>query len=1326
MSGAPSPLAALAVGATDAVLVSAPVGYWLLDEATGTVAVDSSGAGHPGTYGGSVAASTVTPGRGLVGSRLFAGGGCDGVDIPDVAFTSFPDAFSTEAWVKTSALNGTVFRRRTYGYFLGVSGGKAVFQAYSDPGGGVTSAKTVSDGLWHHIVGVRTNGSPSELKIYVDGVLDGNFVISAGPSGNQYGGSFTTAAIGRDGFECNNIVPSFVGNMAAVALFNRALNAAEAKSHYDRGSISAAQATGAAFSIFRNLFKRTGLTAQDPVNTATGSMMHETVDLSVASLGVGMNFTRTYDSRSSAAGSMGAGWAHSYDQKLTSDASGAVSWTTGSGAGLVFAPNVAGGWLTPPGSYALLRANSVSGFRELVDREQNVSTFDAAGKIVSIKDRSGQGLVLTYDASNRLSTVTDSAARVVTLTYGTAGAASGKVVLVKGSDLRQVSYTYVTVATKVVLDTVTDVRGKVFTNAYDLNGFVKSITGPLGSKEFTNTYDTLGRVVSQADATGAVSTFVWDDVTEKVTFTDAALTVRIHDYSGNILGTTSNPVASTATLYDADLNVKSYSDERGWVHTATYDGRGNMLTRKMPAPFTFTEAWTYDALNNPLTYKDYNGNTTVYTYDALGRLKTETKPSPSVGVSIVSTWNWNPDGTLLSFLDPRGKTTSYLYDASGNQIQLTDPTGAVTKFTFDGAGRVLTMVEPRGNVAGAIAADYTTTYTYDTAGQLLTVKDALGRITTSAYDNAGNRTSVTAPDALTTNFTYTVANEIETVTAPDGGTTTYTYDDRGLTSSVVAPDGAKTTMVYDNLGRLWKRIDPRGNVTGATAATQAAFTTAYTYDASGRPTSTTTPTGLTSSTQYSESGYVQAQVSPSLGKMDVFADANGNTTAYGNATVGYNTTFFDTLNRVRITRDRLEKVTSYIYDQNGNTLSVVSPLNGKTTYTYDDANRVASMVEPRGNVTGAVSSNFATIFTYDIAGNRIKVRNPLGQESVTTYDRVGNVSSVTDPRGNVTSYTYDAADRVKTVTAPTSGTTTYNYANGRLISRIDALTRTTTYTYDLVGRLKSRTDPLGRKFTYDYDVSGNMIKTTDAIANATLNAALGTTVKTYDTENRLTSNDFSDATPDVSFGYNAVGQLASMTDGQGTETYTYGTGADVGRLKTVARNATNRFSYTYNLNGDITQRWNTADATFYTYDDDRRIKTVRTGQDATKVTTYTYDVSGNPTEAAVVGNWKRTTTYDPAGRAQQITHTGPQSTAAINQWIIGRDPNGNPTSVSGLESKRALAYDAANRLTQDCVATPGAAMPCTTAGASVTDWTFDAVGNRKTETGAVPPVIDPS
>jgi len=58
-------------------------------------------------------------------------------------------------------------------YGLGILNGKAKFHVYKDGiGFYFLSNVTVNDGLWHHIVAVRTNSTDGE--IYVDGSLDGS------------------------------------------------------------------------------------------------------------------------------------------------------------------------------------------------------------------------------------------------------------------------------------------------------------------------------------------------------------------------------------------------------------------------------------------------------------------------------------------------------------------------------------------------------------------------------------------------------------------------------------------------------------------------------------------------------------------------------------------------------------------------------------------------------------------------------------------------------------------------------------------------------------------------------------------------------------------------------------------------------------------------------------------------------------------------------------------------------------------------------------------------------------------------------------------------
>jgi len=58
----------------------------------------------------------------------------------------------------------------------------------------------------------------------------------------------------------------------------------------------------------------------------------------------------------------------------------------------------------------------VAGGYELLRRDQVRYSFDASGRLISIRDRNGQGLSLAYTGGN-LSTITDSADRAISLSY---------------------------------------------------------------------------------------------------------------------------------------------------------------------------------------------------------------------------------------------------------------------------------------------------------------------------------------------------------------------------------------------------------------------------------------------------------------------------------------------------------------------------------------------------------------------------------------------------------------------------------------------------------------------------------------------------------------------------------------------------------------------------------------------------------------------------------------------------------------------------------------------------------------------------------------------
>jgi hypothetical protein len=232
--GLPTSIISAQTAIPDAVSVDGPVAYWKLDDASGTVAFDSANPPHPATYRNSVTFSTDRPSARFAGSRLFGGGACDGVEV-DGSVTKIPNAVSLEAWIKPAPSSGVLlFRYRNNGYHFTLSNGRVGYSAYGG-GAGIEGVRDIRDGQWHHVVAVRTNGTPSMQRIYVDGVLDTEAQAAPGPWNTQYGGFFQQGSIGRDGTACDGIVSSYRGHMAGFAIFNKALSETQVQAHYEWG-----------------------------------------------------------------------------------------------------------------------------------------------------------------------------------------------------------------------------------------------------------------------------------------------------------------------------------------------------------------------------------------------------------------------------------------------------------------------------------------------------------------------------------------------------------------------------------------------------------------------------------------------------------------------------------------------------------------------------------------------------------------------------------------------------------------------------------------------------------------------------------------------------------------------------------------------------------------------------------------------------------------------------------------------------------------------------------------------------------------------------------
>ncbi|MFJ3539051.1 FG-GAP-like repeat-containing protein [Streptomyces sp. NPDC090109] len=880
----------------------------------------------------------------------------------------------------------------------------------------------------------------------------------------------------------------------------------------------------------------------DPVNTATGIFYDRNTDAALSGVGVPFRLERTYRSDSSAVGLLGRGWSTAFDSKLTTVSGSTATLQEGDGARVVFKEQA--GTYTAPAASNLKLAKSGTNYI-LTSRDLTRRTYNASGQLLSILDRSGQGLTLTY-AGGRLASVSDALGRTVEFTLDTAGLLTS----VKLPDSTTVTYEY----TNGLLTSAKDPSGAATHYTYNADKRVETVTGRGGGK-VTNTYDTSGRVVSQQDGSGKTTTFRWENQRESHT-TDRNGGIWTDVYSGNVLMETINPFGKRVSYsYDRYLRPDSITDASGNTTKMTYDAAGRMTTRTSPSSASLTESWTYDAAGNIASHTDGRGKTSTYTYDTANRVLTSTDPA---GGKVFYTYTTK--GAPASVTTPRGKTTLYTYDTAGNRTAVTTPMGETTTFRYDAAGRITAMTDPRGNTTGADPNDYTTLYTYSAQGLLSTATDPAGHTTTYTYDPAGRLSSVKDPAGRTASFSYDTAGRLIKSTNPAGKSESRTYDANGNPTSTTDALGNKTTYAYDKANQLISMVSPRGNVPGANAA---AFTTSYGYDANGNRTTVTDPTGTVTTTGYDDLGRATSITNALNQTTRTTYDGNDNVLTTTDPLGKITRHTYTDANLLATTTDPLGKTTTYGYDLDGNRTSLTTPLGHRTTWTYDANGRMATEVDPRGNAAGADPAHFTTTYAYDLAGNQTKVTNALGKSTTASYNAANQLVTSTDELGRTTRTDYDVLGRITKVTNPENTVTSYAYNTvGDLATRKDPNGHTTTYSYDDAGRPTTVTDPLGRTGTVGYDPDGNLVTAT--------NARGVTATSTVDARGSATAVSFSDNTPQITTTYDALGRRKAISDATGTRALSYDT---AGRLTAVTPSTgKGTYTYSYDAAGQLTSR----------------------------------------------------------------------------------------------------------------------------------------------------------
>jgi RHS repeat-associated protein len=681
--------------------------------------------------------------------------------------------------------------------------------------------------------------------------------------------------------------------------------------------------------------------------------------------------------------------------------------------------------------------------------------------------------------------------------------------------------------------------------------------------------------------------------------------------------------------------------------------------------------------NNINSKTDGLGGVTSFTYDASG------------------------GGFMLSETDPRGYTTSYTRDTQGRPLTISYPDGGFESFTYDSLGQVLTH-----SVKQSASVTVTTTYTrdpvthlvtqieypdssyetfaYNGYGQSLTHRQRNGGVETMTYDTRGLLTSKTDAESYTTTYAYYLGTEpghsndqdrLMNVTDARGNTTSFEYDWRGQVLTIINPDDmpaapSRVHYTYDSYGNKLTTTNEVGN------------TWTYTYDEFKRLLASTDPLNRATSYSYALPGAGACGCAASKDKPTQITLPSG-------------------------------KVTKITYDvewqKTSQTAGYGTPEAATTSFSYDAAGNLESTIDPNGKLW---------TFTFDANGRRKTSRDPLGNTTVWTYDAAGNQLTTTRPDNGVTTNVYDPMNRMISTTDPANQTTTYAYGGvaygdgtfgDNLLRLTDARSNGYDFTYDLAGRKTSMIYPPAAgagarcQEVWTYDAAGN-------IATYTTRAGQVKTC-TYDSRNRETLCDWSDATPDVTKSYDNAGRMLTLNNSVASISYSYDQSNQLTSETETVDGQVRTVGYTYDVDGNrasVTYPGGTAIT--YDYTGRNQIKEIST-DGPPPIASYSYDLNGNRQGKTLENGTSVSYTYDDANRLVALNNTlASGSTIPSVNYGYGLDSVGNRTSrtetvgaaPSGTDS---YTYDAVDQIS-------GVAYG---SGRNVS-YIYDPVGNRSNVT----------
>lgn len=579
----------------------------------------------------------------------------------------------------------------------------------------------------------------------------------------------------------------------------------------------------------------------------------------------------------------------------------------------------------------------------------------------------------------------------------------------------------------------------VTTAVYNTNCLPLLITDPVGnsvSNLYDSTYAFLPRQVTKLTGATPVSTdyFVYGSASNVVVNGSVQATNRAFGLLTRAIRACNSPDAATNDLF--------YNGQGFATNAVQYTGTGD------PA---ISNALFYNERNELVQRTDAGGRAYTFAFDDMGRPTGH--ETFDTGQAVPMDWEYryyNANGELNWIDGPRYNPEDYIY------------------YDYDGAGRRNQEIhwQSQGNRDGSgvgvppASQLYAATFwQHDALGNATNIVDPLGNYVVQGFDAIGERVRqvfyAANGLALATNgFAYEPGGAVAYETNALGGVTQKFYTTSGKLKRQVAPDGSTNAWAFDLSGRPVKQVLPNGNYWQITYNDAQRSISKIFHNAT-----TTLATNLTQ------------------------LDRRGNAVQYTDALGNVSTNLFDGLDRIKIAAgppivtvsmdwgfnrhtNIAQQISTYVYDNCGQVLTVSNALGERTITTTDPLGRPIQAAYYNSN---SVTPVRLTSTGYSPDHHSVTVTNGTGANALVT-----------------TTYTDTAGRPVLTLHYPTSGIIEYTWqqfdANGnrlaaqQLSSSGGVITTWATngWTYDGLNRLLTETTKDGALTTFSLDALGDV------------------------------------------------------------------------------------------------------------------------------------------------------------------------------------------------------------------------------------------------------------